>query len=135
MDFIKCMIPRKKKICKGCGNEKYIFGKGLCDYCYNLQFSKPIKKVSEKRNKENEIYFAKRKIFLSRKENIICPITGEKTTEIHHIKKRIGFADDWAKENNINLLLDERFWLAVSRKGHIWIHDNINEAKKLGYLK
>ena len=129
------MIPRKKKICKGCGNEKYIFGKGLCDYCYNLQFSKPIKKVSEKRNKENEIYFAKRKIFLSRKENIICPITGEKTTEIHHIKKRIGFADDWAKENNINLLLDERFWLAVSRKGHIWIHDNINEAKKLGYLK
>ena len=129
------MIQRKKKICKGCGNEKYIFGKGLCDFCYNLQFSKPIKKVSEKRNKENEIYFAKRKIFLSRKENIICPITGEKTTEIHHIKKRIGFADDWAKENNINLLLDERFWLAVSRKGHIWIHDNINEAKKLGYLK
>ena len=129
------MIKRKKKICKCCGEEKYLFGKGLCSYCYNLQFSKPIKKVSEKRNKENEIYFAKRKIFLSKKENIICPITGEKTTEIHHIKKRIGFADDWAKENDINLLLDERFWLAVSRKGHIWIHDNINEAKKLGYLK
>ena len=28
------MIKRKKKICKGCHHEKYLFGNGLCDYCY-----------------------------------------------------------------------------------------------------
>ena len=44
------MIPRKKKICKSCGNEKYIFGKGLCDYCYKTK-QKKIKPISESHKK------------------------------------------------------------------------------------
>jgi hypothetical protein len=27
------MIPRKKKLCKGCETEQYIFSHGLCKYC------------------------------------------------------------------------------------------------------
>lgn len=29
------MITRKKKICKNCNKLNYIFGHGLCQYCYN----------------------------------------------------------------------------------------------------
>lgn len=39
------MIQRKKKICKGCGEPKYIFSKGMCQSCTP---KKSIKKVSEK---------------------------------------------------------------------------------------
>jgi hypothetical protein len=28
------MIPRKKKICKSCGEPCYLFGKGMCESCY-----------------------------------------------------------------------------------------------------
>ncbi|WP_284461592.1 hypothetical protein, partial [Chryseobacterium sp.] len=95
---------------------------------------KPIPKVSKKRAVENAKYTVKRLEFLGKPENRICPVTGKEATEIHHMKKRVGFADSWARVNNISLLLDTRFWLAASRIGHIWIHDNPEEAKKLGYL-
>ena len=28
------MIPRKKKICKSCGEPRYLFSKGMCEQCY-----------------------------------------------------------------------------------------------------
>lgn len=34
------MIQRKKKKCKGCGEDKYLFGRGLCQYCYGKDQSK-----------------------------------------------------------------------------------------------
>ena len=96
---------------------------------------KPIQKFSKKREKENREYTIKRLQFLAQPENLRCPITKEKATDIHHVMKRIGYADEWARINNIPLLLDTRYWLAVSREGHRWIHDNSIEAKELGYLK
>lgn len=84
--------------------------------------NKGIKKVSEKRKIENKVYLDLRKIYLNKPENKICPITGEKTTEIHHKKGRIG-----------DLLNDTRFWMAVSRKGHQIIENNPEWAKKYGY--
>ena len=35
-------IPRKKKICKGCGKEKYLFGHGMCKFCYQKDRAKNI---------------------------------------------------------------------------------------------
>ena len=35
------MIPRKKKICKDCGKEDYIFSKGRCKYCASKSYKKP----------------------------------------------------------------------------------------------
>jgi hypothetical protein len=81
-----------------------------------------IKKVSKKRSGENAIYLQKRLVFLSLPENQVCPITKEQTTEVHHKKGRIG-----------KLFLDEKLWLAVSRKGHQWIEMNPEKAKELGY--
>lgn len=79
-----------------------------------------IKPVSDKRKKELKTYSEQRKLFLVNK---ICPITQETATEIHHIK---GRDNKWL--NDIN------YWLAVSRNGHIWIHNNPIEAEEKGYL-
>ena len=100
-----------------------------------IKTRKPIPKVSKKRAIENAKYTVKRLEFLGKPENRICPVTGKEATEVHHMKKRVGFADSWARVNNVTLLLDTRFWLAVSREGHIWIHNNPVEATALGYLK
>lgn len=34
------MIPRKKKTCKECGNEDYIWSKGRCKNCANKSYAK-----------------------------------------------------------------------------------------------
>lgn len=94
---------------------------------------KPIPKVSVKRKIENLKYSALRIEFLGKKENKICPITKQPTTEVHHMAGRIGFADEWARLNNIPLLIDVRYFLAVSRNGHRWIEENPVEAKKMRY--
>jgi len=98
-----------------------------------LKSFKPIPKVSAKRKIENLKYSALRVEFLGKKENKICPITKQPTTELHHKMGRVGFADEWARLNNISLLIDVRYFLAVSRNGHRWIEENPAEAKEMGY--
>ena len=92
--------------------------------------TKKIPVISSKRSVEKAVYDIRRPIFLRGK---ICPVTGEKATEVHHMKGRKGYADDWARENGITLYLDERFWLAVSIRGHKKIEANPTWAYKMGY--
>ena len=87
---------------------------------------KPIPKISKKREKESREYTIKRLKFLAQPENMKCPITGERATEIHHT---------YSGANRSRFYLDETTWIAVSRKGHLWIHANPVEARKLNYLK
>ena len=98
-----------------------------------VKAKKPLPKVSKKRAIENAKYTVKRLEFLGKPENRICPVTKTETTDVHHKMGRIGFADSWARMNNITLLLDSRFWLAVSRKGHNKIEENPEWAKEMGY--
>lgn len=133
----------KEKICE-CGNH-FIQYNSLKKYCstkceikykphsQNLKQKTPIRKVSVKQDKLNKIYSKLRIEFLSLPENQICPITKQKTTDVHHIMKRIGFADDWARENNIPLIIDVRFFLAVSREGHEKIENNPEWAYENGF--
>lgn len=91
----------------------------------NLQLKslyKPIKQVSDKRKIENAKYLVLRIEFLGRPENQKCPITGKPTTDVHHMKGRIG-----------NLLLDTRYWVALSREGHRFVEENPEWAKENGY--
>jgi hypothetical protein len=63
-----------------------------------------------------------------------CAVFPEKwATDVHHKKGRIGFADKWARDNNIPLLIDTRFWLPVSREGHIKIGDLQAWAMEQGF--
>lgn len=139
------MEPKLKKCAdKECENEFQVFN-SLQKYCsakclnknrkvdLKLKSPKPIKKVSDKRKMEDIIYRSERIKFLSLPENQICPITGQKTTQIHHKMKRRGYADEWARENKVSLYLDKRFWLAVSHEGHEMIENNPDWAVEKGY--
>lgn len=94
---------------------------------------KPIRKVSAKQEKLDKKYSILRVEFLSLPENQICPVTKLPATEVHHVKGRKGYADDWARENNIPLIIDVRFFLAVSRLGHDKIENNPEWARENGY--
>ena len=83
---------------------------------------KKIAPRSKKRIAQEKIYSQLRKAFLNKPYNKICPIMGVRTTDIHHIKGRIG-----------DLLTDTRYWLAVSREAHIMIEQNPEWAKEHGY--
>ncbi len=87
---------------------------------------KAIPKFSDKRKVENLKYTAQRIVFLGKKENKICPITKWPATEIHHT---------YCGKDRAKYYLDESTWIAVSRDGHNWIHDNPKEAREKGFLK
>lgn len=141
------MSDLKFEICKAkdCNNEFVASNSKYPNACSQICFQsmkkvdiklkslKSIKTVSDKRKLEDFEYKVLREEFLSRPENKICPVTKWPTNEIHHKRKRRGFADEWARLNNVSLYLDTRFWLAVSREGHQWIEDNPAEAYELGY--
>lgn len=79
------------------------------------------RQVSKKRAVQNSEYLRRRRKFLD--ENSVCPVTGDRTEEIHHKDGREG-----------ELLLDESKWMAVSPEGHRLIHARPNEARKRGWL-
>lgn len=124
----------KSKVCrdKDCGTLFTPFNslQKYCSYHCAKKNEKPKKRVlrkrmrpfSVKREAEMKQYRKDRIEFLNRPQNMICPVTGERTTEVHHKKGRIG-----------SLLLDQRFWLGVSSDGHKWIEANPEKAKELGY--
>jgi hypothetical protein len=67
-------------------------------------------------------YAAKKAKWIKGKKCAVYP--NLPAVDIHHMTGRVGYADEWARENDVPLLLDERFWLAVSREGHIKIEEN-----------
>lgn len=80
-----------------------------------------LKPVSSKRAKENREYSKRRRIFLAKHPR--CAVFPKiPSTDVHHSAGREGA-----------LLLDESKWLAVSRQGHTFIHENPNTARELGF--
>ncbi len=83
----------------------------------------PIRRVSSKRSKQLREYTKRRAIFLA--ANPLCAVYKDlRSAEVHHVAGRIG-----------EKLNDEKDWLAVSRAGHVWIHNNPRQARELGLLK
>lgn len=97
-----------------------------------LKPHKPIKKVSDKRSVENLQYSADRIVFLGKKENKVCFIDGcnKEATTVEHIAGRKGFYDDWARENNISLFLDQRFWRPCCHAHNLELENNPEMSKK-----
>lgn len=131
------MKQKTHKNCKACGEEFKLrttldkFCSPLCQKQYNSAsgvVKAPKKRnyiapVSEKRLSELAEYRKLKKEFMSRPENKICPISGLPATEIHHTNGR---------ENQ--RLNDTKFFLAVSRDGHNYIHSHPAEAREKGWL-
>lgn len=119
------MIVRKKKECKNCGKEDYIFGYGMCKPCYTkTRVHKPskivkIKPISKKQSSRNNDYLKLRKQYFN--EHLICECCQVRPpTEIHHKRGRIGS----------NLF--EHF-LAVCSDCHRKIEENPEWAKENGF--
>lgn len=141
--------PAKKRTCEEPDCQNPHFAKG---FCQQHQFKRPdfkrpelkqtpIKQKSDKLRRSEQKYNRKRKAFLEKKENQVCPVAkyflqqdissedflewsrNLKTTEVHHKAGRIG-----------ELLLASEYWLAVSRKGHNFIHDNPEFSYSKGWL-
>lgn len=91
----------------------------------------PIAKTSKKTRSQIVTYSKEKAIFIKGK---ICPVYPlEPVEDIHHQKGRVGFADQWARSKGITLLMDKRFWLAVSRKGHDCIETHPSLARAKGW--
>ncbi len=98
---------------------------------------KPIRRVSSKRAAQLKEYTKLRKEFMA--ANPICKVWLDEnppsaehwtrvpeiaaSTDIHHRKSRIG-----------KMLLDTRYWMAVSRTAHQRIHQFPKWAREKGYL-
>ena len=109
------------KTCK-CGTEfkQYnslnVYCSAACKFKYakpiniKLKAMKPIPKVSEKRKVINKIYETVR-IEVLTEAKFKCFIDGcsNVANTIEHSAGRIGFYDDWARDNNIPLIIDKRF--------------------------
>lgn len=104
---------------------------------------KPIRRVSSKRAAQLKEYSKLRKEFLAANpfcqvwmdENpeyaAVSPLSNmgisywedNRATDVHHMKKRVG-----------KMLLDTRYWMAVSRTAHQRIHQFPKWAREKGYL-
>lgn len=134
-------MEKKCKQCSGKFKPRYntleMFCSSKCAYeykssNYTKKPVKPIRKVSKRRQKDSKTYKDDRLEFLSLPENQICFISGcrKKANTIEHRKGRLGYADDWARENNIPLLLDVRFWAGCCNEHNLELETNPELSKK-----
>lgn len=131
----------KKKKCRVCGCEFKPYKStdmvcsGKCASIYardHLTRQKThIKQVSDKRKIENTKYAKLKKAFMALPENKYCPVAKKvfnqsiETTDIHHT---------YSGADRQKYFLNVNTWIAVSRKGHRWIHDNPELAYEYGFL-
>lgn len=124
----------KPKTCE-CGKE-FIQYNSLQKYCSSpcqMKYKpKRVNQVSKKRQEDNEIYKVIRLEFLSKEYNKKCFIEGcnKQATTIEHTRGRVGYADDWARENGITLFLDVRFWKPCCLEHNLELERNPELSKK-----
>lgn len=83
---------------------------------------KRIRRVSIKKAADLKEYYAMRARFLANVD--LCEVCNtERPVEIHHRRGRVG-----------PLLTDLRHLLATCHRCHKWLHENIEEARTLGYI-
>jgi len=135
------MIQRKRKICSECGEEKFIFSKGKCDFCASKTF-KPIQqskiksKPKPKGNKEElNQFFDKHILILSKNP---YSTTGEKIfnpsrLNIAHLlpkrnHKSVATIDEnvvyltWQEHTSFDYLLDCHKFSEIENKfPKVWI--------------
>jgi hypothetical protein len=123
------MIERKKKFCKNCLTEQFIWSKGMCKKCASLSVKKkPIAKMSVKRKVENVEYLKLRLEYLN--EHQKCEIKLACCTiwaiDIHHLYSGKDRQSHFTDFDNVK---------AVCRSCHNWIHEHSKDARGMGWLK
>ena len=95
-----------------------------------------IRKVSTKQAKRNTLYSKQRIEFLA--ENPKCAMKVDSrclgnANTVQHTKGRVGYADQWARDNDIWLINDVRFFLPACWPCHSYAEEHPNEAKEKGW--
>jgi hypothetical protein len=116
-------------ICSQCNEMKPLERSGMCASCAAAmrkaermkatEPGKPIEKVGKGMQNKLRAYAVKKARWIKGKKCAVYP--SQPATEIHHMMGRVGYADEWARENDMPLILDERFWLPVSHEAHVKI--------------
>lgn len=91
----------------------------------------PRKKISKQSAKMKDAlmeYNEARKAWLPGKMCVVFPKAI--ATTVHHAKGRIGYADQFARDSGITLLMDQRYWVPASLDGHRYIEEHPAEAKE-----
>ncbi len=108
---------------EGCGKPLENRDNGLCashNKALRQTVKIPLKKVSDKMKNKLSAYRESSRQFLMGKR---CAVYSTfKATEVHHIKGRTE-----------EFLMDKKYWLPVSRKGHVFIEMNPEEARRRGW--
>lgn len=106
----------------------------------------PLRRVSAKRAKESRIYAAKRAAYLGAHRYCEWFIEQGTTPEKEVIETGVTFIDGLrvVVPHSVEIhhrngrsgknYLDEKTWMAVSRIGHEWIHQNPREARARGWI-
>lgn len=81
----------------------------------------PLKRVSDKRKKQEALYSIARKEFLTKNPN--CEICGGPATDVHHRNGREG-----------ERLNDTEWWMALCRSCHSEVHANPAHSYEMGYM-
>jgi hypothetical protein len=120
----------KSSIDKYPAMKKEVFNKRVKSARKLQATQKPIRTVSKSKLLVKVLYRNAVAEFLANlpQEKQICPVLLRSVkivcaTEVHHTRGRLG-----------KLLLDKRYWLAVSAEGHRWIHDHPDEVRAHGWL-
>ncbi len=133
-------MPKEVGCCNHCYSvaELKKVGKwSLCENCEGLkQYQQKekkvnkIKQVSTKQQSKLKEYSKVRKVEIKNicEARLNC-CTGQ-ATDIHHKMGKVGYADDYAREKGITLLVDARFFLSVCRSCHSFIEVNPEFAYK-----
>ncbi len=131
-------------ICNHCQEDKPLERSGNCATCAHAirkaermkapEPNGPIAKVSDKMGKQLGKYAAAKAKFIKGKNcGLTIPHDCEGALTIHHMQGRVGFADEYAREKELPLLIDDRFFLAVCLNGHTYIENNKKWACENGY--
>lgn len=129
--------------CTNCGSNK-TGRNGLCESCAHAirkaermqapKANQPLAKVSAAMGKQLGKYAARKARWIRGKKcagKFAHDCVGELT--VQHMSGRVGYADEWARENETPLLLDERFWMPLCLNAHIYVNDNPKWASENGY--
>jgi len=136
------MKQKTHKPCNVCGKE-FKLSRTTDRYCTSecmhsdkkekpLKPFKSINKVSKKQSILNAKYTVLRIEFLGHPDNQFCFIEGcnKKADTIEHTRGRKGYFDDWARENNIPLIIDVRFFKACCLFHNLELENNSELSKQ-----
>lgn len=131
-------------MCPSCGNTK-VERNGRCASCNRalrkleseaakpVKVKKPINKATDNLLKARAAYKKRRDVWIIGKRCAVFPHL--QATQVHHqiSREHNQYADDWARDRGVSLLMDERYWLPVSSDGHDFITNNTELAIQKGF--